>query len=299
MTGSSTYSHMDHMVLVATQEVCDLLAKSATRVEQLFRDMDKNGNGLIDKREFRAACVAMGIIFPHAVLDQVFDQLDEDRSGQLDQAELIRTARKAAFSRGFVPKATKPRPRAGRRLDAYWARRNRMHIEEHEQEIERQVRAEESRQVAARDERREDRLNVIRARQERARELAINRQERYWVAREREQQREQKVQEVLADTMRQPVRFLPQLPEAARLAKATWAKDPTRIRTPDRDESIREVERLNDVWVGSIIEKWKKPSAEEAAANAFKSRREKGKGRAPSVSAFRGMQSLAGRTDSA
>merc|ERR1712216_306479 len=108
--------------------------------------------------------------------------------------------------------------------------------------------------------------------QERARELAIGRRERSWLAREKEEQREQRVQDTLAATMNQPVLFLPQLPEAARLAKATWAKDPTRIRTPDRHESIREVEKLADVWVGSLVEKWKKPSAEESAANVFKAR---------------------------
>ena len=68
------------------------------------------------------------------------------------------------------------------------------------------------------------------------------RQERYWIRRHREERAQQKVQQVLAETMNAPVLFLPALPEAQAIARATWAKDPTAPRRDtDREESIREV----------------------------------------------------------
>lgn len=57
--------------------------------------------------------------------------------------------------------------------------------------------------------------------------------------------------------MNAPVLFLPTLPEAKAIAKATWAKDPTAPkRSVELDETIREVSSLQDVWIGSLIKKW-------------------------------------------
>jgi len=54
-----------------------------------------------------------------------------------------------------------------------------------------------------------------------------------------------------------PVLFLPTLPEAKAIAKATWAKDPTAPkRAVELDETIREVSALQDVWIGSLVKKW-------------------------------------------
>ena len=51
--------------------------------------------------------------------------------------------------------------------------------------------------------------------------------------------------------MNAPVLFLPTLPEAKAIAKATWAKDPTAPkRSVELDETIREVSSLSDVWIG-------------------------------------------------
>ena len=57
--------------------------------------------------------------------------------------------------------------------------------------------------------------------------------------------------------MNAPVLFLPTLPEAKAIAKATWAKDPTAPkRSVELDETIREVSALQDVWIGSLVKKW-------------------------------------------
>ena len=49
----------------------------------------------------------------------------------------MRKARKAAFERGFIPRKEGPAPNAFRKLDAYWARRNRMHMEDYAQQVQR------------------------------------------------------------------------------------------------------------------------------------------------------------------
>ena len=62
--------------------------------------------------------------------------------------------------------------------------------------------------------------------------------------------------------MNAPVLFLPTLPEAKAIAKATWAKDPTAPkRSVELDETIREVSSLQDVWIGSLVKKWQVRSA--------------------------------------
>ena len=130
-------------VLQATQDVCDHLARMAGRVSDLFDMFDVDKNGLIDKKEFRAACLHLGITYPPDVIDQVFALLDEDGSGSLEHMEVIRTARRAAFERGFMPRVPPKPPAHQRRLNAYWARRNRMHMEAHEESV-RQIEAQVS-----------------------------------------------------------------------------------------------------------------------------------------------------------
>jgi len=278
-------------VLQAAQDVCDHLARMASRVSDLFDEFDVDKNGLINKKEFRTACVSLGMTYPTAVLDQVFDLMDEDGSSQLEHNEVVRKARRAAFERGFVPKRAPLPPAHQRRLDAYWARRNRMHVEAHEQSVAERVRREEARREQAIEEHRQDRMSMLRSKRDQNRQQGLSRQERYWLRRKMEEAHEHKVQQALEETVNAPVLFLPALPEAKAIAKATWAKDPTAPRRAvEREESIREVAQLQDVWVGSIIEKWKAPTAETKAISALKGGLGRKKGRAPNADAFRGMR---------
>jgi len=277
-------------VLQAAQDVSDHLARMASRVSDLFDEFDVDKNGLIDKREWRAACVSLGITYPPNMLDQVFDLLDEDGSGQLEHNEVVRKARKAAFERGFVPRRVPQPPAPQRRLDAYWERRNRLHVEQHEEAVSRRVQQEEEERQQAIDRRREEALLTLRSKRHHAHEKAIGRQELTALRRLREERRERKVQQALEETMRQPVLFLPALPEAKAIAKATWAKDPTAPRRQiDREESIREVSSLQDVWVGSLIQKWQVPTMEQKAKEKLRGISDRGKGRAPKSSAFRNL----------
>jgi len=95
-TPRSTLSKVDEgpskTVLQAAQDVCDHLARMASRVSDLFDEFDVDKNGLINKKEFRTACVSLGMTYPTAVLDQVFDLMDEDGSSQLEHNEVVRKA---------------------------------------------------------------------------------------------------------------------------------------------------------------------------------------------------------------
>jgi len=76
----------------------EALTANATRVSDLFRDWDHDGNGTISKREFRGAVVALGYQAPREEVDKLFDSLDEDRSGLMDYRELARVLRRGAGS---------------------------------------------------------------------------------------------------------------------------------------------------------------------------------------------------------
>ena len=53
-----------------------LLTVYAKTVTDLLRDWDEDGNGGIDKREFRRALIALGYNAPKAVHHDLFDSLD-------------------------------------------------------------------------------------------------------------------------------------------------------------------------------------------------------------------------------
>ena len=88
--------------------------------------------------------------------------------------------------------------------------------------------------------------------------------------RERDDRKQRRVQAASTDAGAEEVRFLPSLPEVQRVARQTWARDTLRQKTPDHLAEVQEVQRLNDVWVGSIIEGWKAPSQEQVCAAAYR-----------------------------
>ena len=66
----------------------DVLVKNAVRVVDLFRDWDENGDGTVDKREFRKAMAALGVDAPRAEVDRLFDSFDPDGSGCVEYNEM-------------------------------------------------------------------------------------------------------------------------------------------------------------------------------------------------------------------
>ena len=73
----------------------ELLTTNAVRVIDLFREWDDNGDGLVDKKEFRKAISALGWQASKEDVNGLFDALDADGGGTLEYNELNK-----AFRRG-------------------------------------------------------------------------------------------------------------------------------------------------------------------------------------------------------
>ena len=65
-----------------------MLAQEADRLQLLFRSWDEDGSGTVSKREWRKAIRSLGYRGPSSILDQIFDSIDRDRSGELEYAEI-------------------------------------------------------------------------------------------------------------------------------------------------------------------------------------------------------------------
>ena len=67
----------------------DALSHRLREVADLFKKWDVDGNGLIDKAEFRKAVEALGYRFDGAIVDAVFDVYDADKSGSMEYKEFV------------------------------------------------------------------------------------------------------------------------------------------------------------------------------------------------------------------
>jgi len=75
----------------------DALARSVTRVQEIFEAWDVDGNGEVSEREFRQAVGSLGFADVETRhIDQIFRELDEDASGSISYHELDRKLRKFA-----------------------------------------------------------------------------------------------------------------------------------------------------------------------------------------------------------
>lgn len=66
----------------------EVLSEHLARILDLMRTWDEDNSGTVDKKEWRKALRSLGIQLKRDVLDNLFDQLDADRSGELDYHEL-------------------------------------------------------------------------------------------------------------------------------------------------------------------------------------------------------------------
>ena len=76
------------------EQLKDILNENSVRVIDLFRDWDDDQNGFVDKKEFRRAIFALGYKADAADVNAVFDDLDKDKSGQIDYQELNKVLRR-------------------------------------------------------------------------------------------------------------------------------------------------------------------------------------------------------------
>ena len=66
----------------------DALSKNATRIVDLFRQWDADGDGQVSKSEFRKAIGVLGLNAAEHVVDELFDSFDPDHSGMITYQEL-------------------------------------------------------------------------------------------------------------------------------------------------------------------------------------------------------------------
>ena len=69
-------------------QIRDALHKNLTRVIDLFREWDTNGDGVLSRREFGKGLRQMGLPVRTADANELFDSWDSDRSGTLEMIEL-------------------------------------------------------------------------------------------------------------------------------------------------------------------------------------------------------------------
>ena len=72
-----------------------ILMENRARVIDLFREWDEDGNGTVDRTEFRQAVRALGFDAPRADIDALFAEFDRDGNGTVEFADMNRTLRKA------------------------------------------------------------------------------------------------------------------------------------------------------------------------------------------------------------
>ena len=86
----------------------DSLARSSSRVVDLFREWDEDESGSVDLREFRKAIGALGFDAPREEVEAVFKQLDKDGSGSIQYKELnamLRVGAGSALDAALLPGA--------------------------------------------------------------------------------------------------------------------------------------------------------------------------------------------------
>jgi len=81
--------------LEISEQIAIALKGHASRVLDLFREWDTNGDGEISKKEFRKAMVSLGLQVPVKDVDALFDKWDGDGGGCIQYKELNRILRKA------------------------------------------------------------------------------------------------------------------------------------------------------------------------------------------------------------
>jgi hypothetical protein len=71
-----------------SQQLADALRKNSTRVLDLFRSWDADGDGEVTRKEFHKAMPNLGLDVPKESIDELFTEWDKDGGGALNLKEL-------------------------------------------------------------------------------------------------------------------------------------------------------------------------------------------------------------------
>ena len=103
---ASPQTHAQAMAKVAFEKaqatLIDALGQRLTELTDLFKHWDDDGNGTVDKAEFRAVVDALGLQFEDNVIDAVFDSYDADGSGTIEYTEYITYSLRHALARSMA-----------------------------------------------------------------------------------------------------------------------------------------------------------------------------------------------------
>lgn len=238
------------------EEVTVFIAKHASNVMDLLEAWDTNKDRKISKKEFNAFLVGNGFIVSRLDADALFDQFDEDGSGQLDYVELVKGARKAAFARGKIPKPiVKPGNRAVTKFNEMWSRRNQAEADAYKQSVKEKNAAWAARKEEVMQSRRARVLHNMKERQETARQRGAERLEPFPLRQIRNGRWHERTDSMWDEVVSKEVLFLPPI-LTARLAASEPAESPRRViaeqRTPrhtrerpqSRQQALRQVHEL-------------------------------------------------------
>ena len=70
------------------EQLAEIMAENSVKLIDLFREWDEDGDGHVDKKEFRKAVAALGYDVPNKDLDAVFATLDVSGDGAVDYNEM-------------------------------------------------------------------------------------------------------------------------------------------------------------------------------------------------------------------
>jgi len=77
-----------------SQQLREALVSNASRVIDLFREWDEDGDGMISKKEFEVAMPMLGLHVDLTVVHSLFDEFDCDASGEISFRELNKILRR-------------------------------------------------------------------------------------------------------------------------------------------------------------------------------------------------------------
>jgi hypothetical protein len=95
----------DHLSLDTFRE---LVMDNGQKLKTLVEEWDEDASSTISTKEFRSALKSLGFTASDAHMDALFDELDKDRSGQLDYREMIKAIKakpRAKIKRGLVKRS--------------------------------------------------------------------------------------------------------------------------------------------------------------------------------------------------
>ena len=91
-----------------SEQLKNALRQNSTRVLDLFRSWDADGDGQVSRAEFHKAMPALGLDAPKETIDALFSEWDKDGGGEIGYAELRKILQSASRAPGPPAKAPSP-----------------------------------------------------------------------------------------------------------------------------------------------------------------------------------------------